>query len=129
MDASGPPLDSLAALRALGVRLFIDDFGTGYSSLARLRELPVDGLKVDRSFVAGLGRAPADTAVVEAVLTMARALRLPVVAEGVEREEQLAQLRALGCPAAQGHLLGRPMPPAALRERVGAGWRSTPTPP
>jgi diguanylate cyclase (GGDEF)-like protein/PAS domain S-box-containing protein len=118
MADAGPTIDAIAALRLLGVRLLIDDFGTGYSSLARLRRLPVDGLKIDRSFVAGLGTVTVDTAIVEAVLTMAHALRLPVVAEGVETDEQSARLRALGCPRAQGYLFGRPMSLAALRERL-----------
>ncbi|HEY8584765.1 MAG TPA: EAL domain-containing protein [Capillimicrobium sp.] len=118
MDDSGPNLDSLATLRERGVRLLIDDFGTGYSSLTRLRRLPVDGLKVDRSFVAGLGTAAVDTAIVEAILTMAQALGLPVVAEGVESDEQAARLRTLGCPAAQGYLLGRPMTLQQLRDRL-----------
>jgi diguanylate cyclase (GGDEF)-like protein len=109
MDDAGPRLDALTSLRRAGVRLVIDDFGTGYSSLARLRRLPLDGLKIDRSFVAGLGTAPIDQAIVEAVLTMADALRLPVVAEGVETREQARALRTLGCPRAQGFLHGRPM--------------------
>jgi diguanylate cyclase (GGDEF)-like protein len=109
MDDAGPRLDALTSLRRAGVRLVIDDFGTGYSSLARLRRLPLDGLKIDRSFVAGLGTAPIDQAIVEAVLTMAEALQLPVVAEGVETREQARALRSLGCPRAQGFLHGRPM--------------------
>ncbi len=109
MDDAGPRLDVLVALRRAGVRLVIDDFGIGYSSLARLRRLPLDGLKIDRSFVAGLGTAAIDQAIVEAVLTMAEALALPVVAEGVETREQSRALRTLGCPRAQGFLHGRPM--------------------
>jgi diguanylate cyclase (GGDEF)-like protein len=121
MDDAGPRLDALVALREAGVRLVIDDFGTGYSSLARLRLLPLDGLKIDRSFVAGLGSAPIDQAIVEAVLTMADALRLPVVAEGVETREQSRALRTLGCPRAQGFLHGRPMglPDLHIRLRDG----------
>jgi diguanylate cyclase (GGDEF)-like protein len=118
MCEDGPALDALTRLRGFGVRLLIDDFGTGYSSLARLRRLPVDGLKVDRSFVAGLGTQPVDTAIVESVLTMARALGLPVVAEGVETDDQLARLRALGCARAQGYLLGRPMGLPELAARL-----------
>jgi EAL domain-containing protein (putative c-di-GMP-specific phosphodiesterase class I) len=118
MDDAGPRIDALVALRGVGVRLVIDDFGTGYSSLARLRRLPLDGLKIDRSFVSGLGSVAVDTAIVEAVLTMAAALRLPVVAEGVETHEQARMLRNLGCPRSQGFLHGRPMGPDELRLRL-----------
>jgi diguanylate cyclase (GGDEF)-like protein/PAS domain S-box-containing protein len=118
MDDAGPRIDALVALRSVGVRLVIDDFGTGYSSLARLRRLPLDGLKIDRSFVSGLGSVPVDTAIVEAVLTMAAALRLPVVAEGVETREQARMLRNLGCPRSQGFLHGRPMGLDELRLRL-----------
>ena len=102
-------LHTLEALQRVGARLAIDDFGTGYSSLAYLRRFAVDTVKIDRVFVEGLGRRSDDTAVVEAVISLARSLGLMTVAEGVESEEQLALLRALGCDAAQGFLLGRPM--------------------
>ncbi|MCW3007670.1 MAG: hypothetical protein JWP17_2296 [Solirubrobacterales bacterium] len=118
MDDAAPRLDALAALRRAGVRLVIDDFGMGYSSLARLRRLPLDGLKIDRSFISGLGTAPIDQAIVEAVLTMADALALPVVAEGVETREQSRALRLLGCPRAQGFLHGRPMGLGELHIRL-----------
>jgi diguanylate cyclase (GGDEF)-like protein/PAS domain S-box-containing protein len=126
MDDAGPRLDALDALRRIGVRLIIDDFGTGYSSLARLQRLPLDGLKIDRSFVAGLGSAPIDQAIVEAVLTMAGALRLPVVAEGVETRAQSLALRALGCARAQGFLHGRPMRLAEMHHRLARGPRDLP---
>jgi diguanylate cyclase (GGDEF)-like protein/PAS domain S-box-containing protein len=102
--------DVLLALRGLGVRIVIDDFGTGYSSLAYLRRLPVDGVKIDRSFVAGLGSSPEDSAIVRAVLGMASALGLATIAEGVETREQLAELTALGCGYAQGFYFARPEP-------------------
>ncbi|UGS35481.1 putative bifunctional diguanylate cyclase/phosphodiesterase [Capillimicrobium parvum] len=121
MDDAGPPVQALDALRELGVRLVIDDFGTGYSSLGRLRRLPLDGLKIDGSFVAGLESGSVDTAIVEAVLTMARALDLPAVAERVETHEQAARLMELGCPRAQGYLLGRPMQLPALRDLLSSG--------
>jgi diguanylate cyclase (GGDEF)-like protein/PAS domain S-box-containing protein len=121
MDDAGPPLDTLGALRKLGVRLVIDDFGTGYSSLGRLRRLPLDGLKIDGSFVAGLEPGSVDTAIVEAVLTMARALDLPAVAERVETSEQAQRLIELGCPRAQGYLLGRPMQLGNLRDLLSDG--------
>jgi diguanylate cyclase (GGDEF)-like protein/PAS domain S-box-containing protein len=99
---------TLHALRALGCRISVDDFGTGWSSLARLRQLPIDEVKVDRAFIAALPGEPADQAIVEAVVRLARSMDLDVVAEGVETEEQLAAVRAAGCDMAQGYLLGMP---------------------
>ena len=97
---------TLAGLRALGVRVWMDDFGTGYSSLSTLHRLPIDGVKVDRSFVAAVdGRA---ARVLAAVVALAQGLGLEVVAEGVEHARQLAELRTLGCDAAQGFLFSRP---------------------
>lgn len=100
----------LAALKALGVQLAVDDFGTGYSALGYLRHLPVDMLKIDRSFVAGLGRNPEDAAIVETVITLADAFQLQTVAEGVERADQLEVLAALGCQHAQGFYWQHPLP-------------------
>ena len=100
----------LLRLRDIGVQVSIDDFGTGYSSLSYLRDLPIDCLKIDRSFVQGLGTDRRDNALVGAVVGMATELGLKVVAEGVETEEQLAQLERLGCTLAQGYLFGRPAP-------------------
>jgi len=114
MEDADTAVEALRRLRALGVHLCVDDFGTGYSSLAYLRRFPVDALKVDRSFVAGLGEDPEDSAIVEAVVSMAHSLRLSVVAEGVETEEQLARLRDLGCELAQGFYFAAPLPPSAL---------------
>jgi diguanylate cyclase (GGDEF)-like protein/PAS domain S-box-containing protein len=102
--------DALAALRRLGVHISIDDFGTGYSSLAYLKRFPVSALKIDRTFVDGLGTDVEDTSIVEAIVTLAHALGLIAVAEGLETPTQLEKLRAIGCDYAQGFLLGRPMP-------------------
>ena len=89
------------------MRLVLDDFGTGYSSLAYLNRFPFDALKIDRSFVDALGVEQERTAIVEAIIGMARALSLDVIAEGVENEAQLSELRRLGCDYAQGHLFSR----------------------
>lgn len=86
----------------------IDDFGTGYASLSYLRRFPVDVLKIDRSFVEGLGGDPQSTALVAAVINLAHTLELTAIAEGVETAEQHAKLRSFGCDAAQGYYLGAP---------------------
>ena len=101
---------TLETIRALGVHLAIDDFGTGYSSLAYLRRFPVEILKIDRSFVAGLGRDREDEAIVEMIVSLARTLGLLIVAEGVETLAQLTQLRQLGCDTVQGYYVGMPVP-------------------
>jgi predicted signal transduction protein with EAL and GGDEF domain len=115
---------TLARLKRLRVQLAVDDFGTGYSSLSYLRSFPVDLLKVDRSFVAGLGAENGDEAIVAAIIRLAHTLGLEAVAEGVETAAQLARLRALGCNLAQGFYLARPMPAAdafASLTRFGIG--------
>ena len=112
-DAEGA-VTALAGLRELGVRLAVDDFGTGYSSLSYLKRLPVDAVKIDRSFVDGLAVDGDDSAIVAAVAGMARALRLTTIAEGVESLDQLQALRRLGCDLAQGFFFTTPQPPAHI---------------
>ncbi|HET6510416.1 MAG TPA: EAL domain-containing protein [Baekduia sp.] len=106
--------DALLALRRLGIRVALDDFGLGYSSLTHLKALPVDVVKVDRSFVADLVSCTQDRAVVEAVLTLADRMGLTVIAEGVETTDQDELLREMGCPVVQGYLYGRPAPAAEV---------------
>ena len=110
--------DVLTQLRALGVRIAVDDFGTGYSSLVYLKRLPLDTLKIDQSFVEGLGTDACDAAIVASALSVSGALGLLAVAEGVETSEQLASLRVLGCEAAQGYFFSKPITAAALRDFV-----------
>lgn len=111
MDASGPTLAVLRSLRETGLHVAIDDFGTGYSSLSSLRHLPADIIKIDRSFVSGLGGPSDDDAIVRGVLAMAHDTGRIVVAEGVETVQQARHLEALGCDRVQGFLYSRPVPP------------------
>ena len=111
LDRSTAP-EVLRRLHATGVTLLLDDFGTGYSSLSQLQELPFDVVKVDRSFVSGMGRHPRSRALVLAVLSLADSFGMSVVAEGVEEAEQAEDLRAAGCDAGQGYLFARPAPAA-----------------
>ena len=128
-DAS---LRVLHDLKALGVRLAIDDFGTGYSSLAYLQRFPVDVLKIDRTFIENIAGRAGDTALVRGIVGLAASLGLRCIAEGIEHEEQAAQLRAIGCGYGQGYFFARPLTPeratALLAERAGhgvlAGYRS-----
>jgi diguanylate cyclase (GGDEF)-like protein/PAS domain S-box-containing protein len=117
-DDPARALDVLRRLKQIGVRLELDDFGTGYSSLTYVRMFPIDALKIDRSFVQGVCQSPEDAAIVEAVISMGRALGVNVVAEGVESEDQSAALQGLGCKLAQGYLFSRPVPASALAEMV-----------
>jgi diguanylate cyclase (GGDEF)-like protein len=108
----------LHALRAIGVRIAVDDFGTGHSSLGYLKQLPVDCLKIDRSFVSGLGVDPDDRAIVAAVVSMGHALGLTVTAEGVETPQQLDELERLGCDVGQGFYFAKPQPSAIVTALV-----------
>ena len=112
--------DSLYRLREHGVRLALDDFGTGYSSLSYLKRFPLDGIKIDREFIDGLGVDEGDSAIVEAIVAMGSALGLRVVAEGVETPLQLRRLRELGCQRAQGYLFSRPQPAEAIEGFLAA---------
>ena len=111
-------LGLLNRLKALGAGLSLDDFGTGYSSLSLLKRLPIDTLKVDRSFVTAMGVDAAGVRMVEAILQLARLFRLKVVAEGIERNEEEELLRALSCEYGQGWLFGKPLPADACLERL-----------
>jgi EAL domain-containing protein (putative c-di-GMP-specific phosphodiesterase class I) len=106
----------LKAIRALGINVAVDDFGTGYSSLSYLARLPITSLKIDRSFVIQMPKSPEQMAIVSTVISLARALNLKVVAEGVETEEQANLLRLLRCDEVQGYLFGRPMPPEEMEK-------------
>ncbi|UQX87896.1 EAL domain-containing protein [Jatrophihabitans telluris] len=123
--------EALAAFSAMGVTVSLDDFGTGYSSLLRLQSLPVDEIKIDRAFVAGLVGTDGGPGIVQAVIELAHALGLPAIAEGVETEQEWNTLRALGCDGGQGWFVARPMTPdvagAWLHERL-ASPRSTVSP-
>jgi diguanylate cyclase (GGDEF)-like protein len=109
MDQSEAGIRALSDLRGLGVRLVLDDFGTGYSSLSYLKHLPLDTIKIDRTFVAGIEEV-ADRSIVEAVIALAHGLGIGVVAEGIETEQQADRLRELGCDLGQGYLFSRSVP-------------------
>ena len=111
--------EMLQRLVHLGVSVAIDDFGTGQSSLRYLRRLPLTTLKIDREFTWGIGNDPDDEAITRAIIGLARTLKLRVLAEGVETEQQHSFLREMGCDEVQGFLLGRPMPAADLER----DWR------
>ncbi len=117
--------DTLNALKSLGVRLAIDDFGTGYSSLSRLKHFPVDGLKIDKSFVQDIHAGTTNGVIASAVITLAHSMKLSVVAEGVESRAQLQHLRSNGCNEIQGYYLSRPLTVTAMTALLVAGTGST----
>ena len=110
MQDANRTTDTLCQLKDMGVKLSIDDFGTGFSSLSYLKGFPIDKLKVDQSFIHNLVNDENDAAITRAVITLGHSLKLKVIAEGVETEAQLAQLRHAGCDEVQGYLYGEPVP-------------------
>jgi diguanylate cyclase (GGDEF)-like protein/PAS domain S-box-containing protein len=114
---------TLAGLQALGLRLAIDDFGTGYSSLSYLQSFPIEILKIDRSFVARVAAGPEDSAVARAIVKLAQTLKLDIVAEGIERQDQLDRLLELGCGNGQGYLFSTPVPASELEELLARPGR------
>jgi excisionase family DNA binding protein len=131
MEDRDAALEDVSRLSALGVKIAIDDFGTGYASLARLRRLPFDTLKIDRSFIADLPGARREASLVEAMVRMSRSLGLTVVAEGLETTEQLAALHALGCDEAQGLLFSSAVEGDVFADmvRMGRRWDIAAAPP
>jgi EAL domain-containing protein (putative c-di-GMP-specific phosphodiesterase class I) len=121
-------IDTLKRIGELGVRFSIDDFGTGYSSLSYLRLLPIQKLKIDRSFLREIDTQPADEAIVRAIGAMAQALGISVAAEGVEREAQLERLFALGCDHWQGHYFSEPVDAAAFESMLASERQASRTP-
>lgn len=110
MQSDDDTIEKLRAVKRLGVRISIDDFGTGYSSLARLKHLPVDILKIDRSFIHAVDRDDESGRMVEAMIQLAHGLGMMPLAEGIETDGELAFLRAAGCTRGQGFLFSRPVP-------------------
>jgi diguanylate cyclase (GGDEF)-like protein/PAS domain S-box-containing protein len=122
IEGAGPMADGLAELRRHGVRLAIDDFGTGYASLVYLRQLAVDIIKIDPSFVAGLGADATLAMLTRAIIQVGHDLGIEVVAEGIERPEHLELLREMGCGLGQGFLIAKPMDARGIEALVGSGW-------
>jgi EAL domain-containing protein (putative c-di-GMP-specific phosphodiesterase class I) len=110
MENAEALIATMDRLKALGVRLSLDDFGTGYSNLGYLKRFPLDSIKIDKSFVKGIGKGSHEGVIAATVITLGHSLKLKVIAEGVETEEQLGALRMLGCDMSQGFLFSRPLP-------------------
>jgi len=119
MSAETDIVNILEQVRRMGLYVAIDDFGTGHSSLARLRDLPVEVLKIDRSFIDGLPSEPGDTTIVSSILSLAFAMGKHVIAEGIEQVDQVFALRSMGCMVAQGYLFSRPVEPARILDMLG----------
>jgi EAL domain-containing protein (putative c-di-GMP-specific phosphodiesterase class I) len=117
MDDIKQAISSLDAIRALGIPIAIDDFGTGFSSLGYLSKLPIDTLKIDRMFISGMSSDPHGLSLVSTIINLAHSLKLKVVAEGVETEEQYSLLRLLKCDEMQGYLFSKPIPAGVLEEQ------------
>jgi EAL domain-containing protein (putative c-di-GMP-specific phosphodiesterase class I) len=124
MEQAEEAVEKLLALRRLGVKLYIDDFGTGYSSLSYLHRLPVDALKIDRSFISEMDIQDERAEIVGTIVTLARTLRMDVAAEGIETAEQVTRLRALACHYGQGYFFSEPVGRAAASGLIqtGASW-------
>jgi diguanylate cyclase (GGDEF)-like protein/PAS domain S-box-containing protein len=122
MEQGSTPLSVLQKLKAIGIRIAADDFGTGYSSLSYLQRLPLDKLKIDRSFVSDLDKGPAAQAISRAIIALAKTLNLEALAEGVETEAQLRFLADCGCDSAQGYYWGPPVPARSLVVMDGIKW-------
>ena len=119
--AGGNALGALVDLADRGVGITLDDFGTGYSSLSHLARLPIDGVKIDREFVADLGNDRHATAVIQSVIALARTLDLGIVAEGIETDEQAEQILDLDCELGQGFLYQRAVPPERISQMLVSG--------
>jgi EAL domain-containing protein (putative c-di-GMP-specific phosphodiesterase class I) len=117
MDSPAIAAQALRQLREFGAKIYLDDFGTGYSSLSHLHKLPVDALKIDRSFVMTLGIADRP-AIVESIMALARTMNTSIVAEGIETDVQARELERLGCTHAQGYLFSRPLAAAAAENVI-----------
>ncbi len=128
IEGAGPMADGLAELRRHGVRLAIDDFGTGYASLAYLKQLSVDVIKIDPSFVTGLGDDATLAMLTRTIIQVGHDLGIEVVAEGIERPEHLDLLREMGCGLGQGYLIAKPMDAAGIEALVRSGWQGTTVP-
>jgi EAL domain-containing protein (putative c-di-GMP-specific phosphodiesterase class I) len=126
MQDVGQTAAKLDALKELGARLALDDFGTGSSSLGHLRQFPIDVLKIDKSFVDGLGEGSDASALIRAIIELAQSLRLGIVAEGIETSEQLEELRSAGCGAGQGYLFAKPLAHQDLEDILRGGARIVP---
>jgi EAL domain-containing protein (putative c-di-GMP-specific phosphodiesterase class I) len=114
----------LEEIQRMGIKLSMDDFGTGYSSLSYLQQLPLDSLKIDRSFITDLGSNPKDAQIVRAIISMAHGLKLNVIAEGVETVEQLQFLQGLNCQEGQGYFFNRPLHPSDAAVVLQEGRKS-----